>query len=117
MKLEQAQQEFPLGTAFISATKKIKAPLIVTELKYAEHLDREEAIRNIEQTVIKKYNENYHNVFTFKKIKFKPEFSEEVRDLIKERQYLLSIPKDIVEVLGGVIYCGETNTLAEKCEK
>jgi hypothetical protein len=87
--LKEIKKLYPIGSQFFSATKNLKSPLKVSSLRVAEHLDRQEEIRQLK--------ENKSNR--------------------KRLEYLLSLEPDIINSDGGVIYCGETKTWAEKIEQ
>jgi len=84
--LKEIKKLYPTGSQFFSATKNVKSPLTVTSIKFAEHLDRQEEIKQLRESKSNKSRLNY----------------------------LLSLEPDIVNSEGGVIYCGETKTFAEK---
>jgi len=104
------------GTLFLSATKNIKSPLKVTALKKAEHVDRLNRISQLERLMVIVWNENNPPKENYNQIK-EQFFIENCNKLWSERNYLLSLPKDIINSSGGVIYCGETNTWAEIVKK
>ena len=84
--LKEIRKEYPIHTQFYSATKNLKSPLTVGTLKFAEHLDRQEEIKQLKESKSNKSRLNY----------------------------LLSLEPDIVNSKSGLIYCGETKTFAEK---
>jgi hypothetical protein len=84
--IKEIRKEYPTGSQFYSATKNLKSPLTVTSIKFAEHLDRQEEIKQLRESKANKSRLNY----------------------------LLSLEPDIVNSDGGVIYCGERKEWAEK---
>ena len=84
--IKEIRKEYPIHTQFYSATKNLKSPLTVTSIKFAEHLDRQEEIKQLKESKSNKSRLNY----------------------------LLSLEPDIVNSEGGVIYCGESKQWAEK---
>ena len=86
INLKEIKKLYPTGSMFLTATKNLKSPLTVTSIKFAEHLDRQEEIKQLRESKSNKSRLNY----------------------------LLSLEPDIVNSEGGVIYCGETKTFAEK---
>ncbi len=111
--LKQARKNYPSGSLFISATRNIKQPIKITTIGFAKHEDRVEKVKEYEFTIMALYNERIYPkaVQKFSEIKIKSMNQAEL-ELLEERDFLLSIPKDIVNEDGGVIYCGETNTWA-----
>ena len=114
MKLSQAREEFPINSLFLSATGNIKKPLTVVKLMYAQHEDRKERIKNIEKYVLNLHNKNFYPKFvnSFSKLDLSLCGCKEE---LEEREYLLSLKRDIINEEGGVIFCGETNSTAKKC--
>ena len=113
MKIKELKKEFPEGTYFLSATEAIKTPLRVTKIVEARHEDRQNRIRELEREIINRYNEVHDtNHTTFYNVSgYMIGCDEQVREISEIKK----MPKDIVEVSGGVIYCGETNKIAKKC--
>ena len=117
--LKEVKKQYPKGSMFYSATKKIKQPIEITEIKFAEHLERENQIKALENKAITLYNE-YCGAFASKytEVKFNNKHfisDNKIIPILKEEiEYLQSLPKDIVNSDGGVIYCGESNVWAEK---
>ena len=106
--------------SFISATKKLKSPIVITQLVEAQHLDRKERIKNIELHILSVWNEMFYPKYCGKYTKLNfdssSNFFAQIKDLKEERDYLISLKSDIInDDIGGVIYCGETNTWAEIC--
>lgn len=87
--LKEIKKLYPIGSQFLTATKNLKSPLTVSSLRIAEHLDRQEEIRQLKETKTNR----------------------------KRLNYLLSLEPDIINSDGGVIYCGETKTFAEKVKQ
>ena len=118
INLKEIKKLYPTGSMFLTATKKIKQPLKVTEIKYAEHLERENQIKNLQNKVITLYNE-YCGAFATKylEVRFNNRHfildNKIVTTLKEEIEYLQSLPKDIINSDGGVIYDGETDNWAE----
>jgi hypothetical protein len=113
MKLKEIKKDYPVDSWFFSATGKIKRPLKVTELRYANHEERFDRIKELENIILKNYTNNTGMYVNYNKIVFKYSFAKKMLKELKERKYLLYLKRDIVEANGGVIYCGETNTLAK----
>lgn len=110
------KESYEIGTRFYSATGKVKAPLTVTILKTAEHEDRKNRISAIKTYLITTWNMMYPKKYG--KINYEDEnFKKETVRLRTELKYILSLKKDIVNLDGGVIYCGETDTWAEIVER
>lgn len=84
--LRKARKEYPYGTMFLTATENCAIPMKVVGLRLAEHLDRKEKI--------KKLQENGENP--------------------SELRFLLSLKEDIINYEGGLIYDSETDTWARK---
>jgi hypothetical protein len=116
MKLREAKVEFPLESFFYSATGKIKSPIRVTKLKYAEHEDRQNMVSHIENRIVLLSNLENPYQYSFKHLKLKLSFIKKNIEMFRERKEILSMGRDIIESKGGVIYCSETNTTA-KCIK
>ena len=120
--LESVEQKYPIRTYFLSATKNIKKPLRVTGLRYAEHLDRQERIKEMQNKVIELYNEHFNKfAVKYEEVKFSSysflaENENRVMKLKEEIEHLQSLPKDVINSEGGVIYDGENNVWAEKVE-
>lgn len=118
--LKEIKKSYPIGSHFLSATKNIKKPLRVTGLRFAEHLDRESRIKEMQNKVIELYNEHFNKfVVKYEEVKFSSysflaENDNRVMKLKEEVEYLQSLPRDIINSDGGVIYCGENNVWAEK---
>ena len=118
--LKEVKKSYPIGSHFLSATKNIKKPLKVTGLRYAEHLDRQERIKEMQNKVIELYNEHFNKfAVKYEEVKFSSysflaENENRVMKLKEEIEYLQSLPKDVVNSEGGVIYCGETGNWAKK---
>ena len=108
-------KDYTAGTRFFSATGKVKAPLTVTTLKTAEHEDRKNRISNLKTFLMSTWNTMYPKKFG--KMNYEDEeFQKQTKKQRQELKYLLSLGKDIVNLDGGVIYCAETNTWAEKAQ-
>ena len=106
-------KDYTAGTRFFSATGKVKAPLTVTILKTAEHEDRKNRISVLKTFLMSTWNTMYPKKFG--KMNYEDEeFQKQTKKQRQELKYLLSLGKDIVNLDGGVIYCAETNTWAEK---
>jgi len=86
INLKEIKKLYPTGSMFLTATKNLKSPLTVTSIKFAEHLDRQEEIKQLRESKSNKSRLNY----------------------------LLSLEPDIVNSEGGVIYCSESKQWAEK---
>lgn len=116
--LKEIKKQYPIGSYFYSATKNILKPLKVTGLHYAEHSDRESRINGLQKTIIRLYNE-YCGAFATKysEVKFNNRHfildNKSILVLKEEVEYLQSLPRDIINSDGGVIYCGENNVWAE----
>ena len=106
-------KDYTAGTHFFSATGKVKAPLTVTILKTAEHEDRKNRISNLKTFLMSTWNIMYPKKFGKMNYEDK-QFQQQTKKQRQELKYLLSLGKDIVNLDGGVIYCAETNTWAEK---
>ncbi len=117
--LKEIKKSYPIGSHFLSATKNIKKPLKVTGLRYAEHLDRQERIKEMQSKVIELYNEHFNKfAVKYEEVKFSSysflaENDNRVMKLKEEIEYLQSLPKDVINSEGGVIYDGENNVWAE----
>lgn len=117
--LKEIKKSYPIGSHFLSATKNIKKPLRVTGLRFAEHEDRTNRIKEMQNKVIELYNEHFNKfVVKYEEVKFSSysflaENENKVMKLKEEIEYLQSLEKDIVNSDGGVIYCGENNVWAE----
>ena len=117
--LKEIKKQYPIGSHFISATKNIKKPLRVVGLRYAEHLDRQERIKEMQNKVIELYNEHFNKfAVKYEEVKFSSysflaENDNKVMKLKEEIEYLQSLPKDVVNSEGGVVYDGENNVWAE----
>lgn len=115
--LKQARKEYPKDSYFFTATGRINTPIKVTELKVAEHLDRQQEINRLSTEIQKiwleispksaKINKNHSRY---------EEFKQRTVEMRVKRIKLKETPSDIIEVEGGVIYCGETDTWAKKLE-
>ena len=120
--LKEIKKLYPLNSLFLSATKNIKKPLRVTGLRYAEHLDRHERIKEMQNKVIELYNEHFNKfAVKYEEVKFSSysflaENENRVMKLKEEIEHLQSLPKDVINSEGGVIYDGENNVWAEKVE-
>lgn len=117
--LKEIKKSYPIGSHFLSATKNIKKPLRVTGLRFAEHEDRTNRIKEMQNKVIELYNEHFNKfAVKYEEVKFSSysflaENENKVMKLKEEIEYLQSLEKDIVNSDGGVIYCGENNVWAE----
>ena len=117
--LKEIKKSYPIGSHFLSATKNIKKPLKVTGLRYAEHLDRQERIKEMQNKIIELYNEHFNKYLLryedvkFSNYSFLAENENRVMKLKEEIEYLQSLPKDVINSEGGVIYDGENNVWAE----
>ena len=117
--LKEIKKLYPIGSHFLSATKNIKKPLRVVSLRYAEHEDRSNRIKEMQNKVIELYNEHFNKfAVKYEEVKFSSysflaENDNRVMKLKEEIKYLQSLPKDIVNSEGGVVYCGENNVWAE----
>jgi len=120
--LKEIKKQYPLNSMFLTATKNIKKPLRVTGLRYAEHEDRSNRIKEMQNKVIELYNEHFNKfAVKYEEVKFSSysflaENDNRVMKLKEEIEYLKSLPKDVVNSEGGVVYCGENNVWAEKVE-
>ena len=114
MEIKEARKLFPKGTEFLSATNNLRIPLRVTTLLVANHTDRKNKIKELELNILALWNtENPKRVVDFfRKV---PKSFQISQKEFEEREFLLSLPSDIVNEEGGVIWCGETNTLAKLC--
>jgi hypothetical protein len=118
--LKEINKAYPTETYFLSATKNIKKPLKVVNLRYAEHEDRTNRIKEMQSKVIELYNEHFNKfALKYEEVKFSSysflaENENRVMKLKEEIEYLQSLPKDVINSEGGVIYCGENNVWAEK---
>lgn len=114
--LDTIRKQYPKGSMFLTATKKIKKPLEVVTLEFAKHEDRENLIKEMQNKIIESYNERFNKfAVKYEEVKFSnPSFLEQVLRLKEEIEHLQSLPKDIVNSEGGVIYDGENNVWAEK---
>lgn len=119
--LKDARKKYPTNSIFFTATGKIKQGLKVVILKQAEHEDRQNEIQSIKNKCLSIYREMYPPLDTFEKLKNafkeKPDFISATKKLVERMDYLMSLEKDIINSEGGVIYCGETQTWAEKVQK
>lgn len=118
-QLKIARIEYPPTTSFLTATGMLdKRPLIVTSLKVANHFDRLEQIKGLEAHILSVHNNMFPRRFRnkYSKIDFSvcSSFLAEIKNEKEERDYLISLKSDIIEIEGGVVYCGETNTWASK---
>ena len=117
LNLEKARINYTVGTRFISATKNVKSPLSVSFLKVANHFDRAELIKSLEEFILVKHNFTFPKRFKnkYNKIDFSvcSSFLREIEKEKDERDYLISLEFDIVEDSGGVIYCGENKEWAK----
>ena len=117
--LKEIKKSYPIGSHFLSATKNIKKPLRVTGLRFAEHEDRSNRIKEMQNKVIELYNEHFNKfAVKYEEVKFSSysflaENENKVMKLKEEIEYLQSLEKDIVNSDGGVIYCGENNVWAK----
>ena len=117
--LKEIKKQYPTGSHFLTATKNIKKPLKVTGLRCAEHLDRQERIKEMQNKVIELYNEHFNKFAVkyeegkFSSYSFLAEKDNRVMKLKEEIEYLQSLPKDVINSEGGVIYDGENNVWAE----
>lgn len=121
INLKEIKKQYPKNSLFFSATKNIKQPLQVFTIKFAEHLDRESRIKEMQDKVIELYNEYCGEFATkYSEVRFNNRHfivdNKIVLKLKEEIEYLESLPKDIVNSEGGVIYCGENDVWAEKIE-
>ena len=117
MELKEIKKLYPVGSLFYSATNNLKQPLVVTELRFANHTDRYNRVREINRIILETYNKLFHPQTKQKlqKEDYKnQEFFKEIEKIYREKKYLLSLPKDIVNEEGGVIYCSETDTYARR---
>ena len=120
--LKEIKKQYPIGSYFITATKNIKKPLRVTGLRFAEHEDRSNRIKEMQNKVVELYNEHFNKfAVKYEEVKFSSysflaENDSKVMKLKEEIEYLQSLPKDIVNSEGGVIYDGENNRWAEVVE-
>jgi len=120
--LKEIKKLYPIGSHFLSATKNIKKPLKVTGLRFAEHEDRSNRIKEMQNKVIELYNKHFNKyLLRYEEVKFSSysflaENDNRVMKLKEEIEYLKSLPKDVVNSEGGVVYCGENNVWAEKVE-
>ena len=120
--LKEIKKVYTTGSMFLTATKNIKKPLKITSLRFAEHLDRQERIKEMQNKVIELYNEHFNKfAVKYEEVKFGSysflaENDNRVMKLKEEIEYLQSLPKDVINSEGGVIYDGENNVWAEKVE-
>ena len=118
--LKEIKKQYPIGSHFLSATKNIKKPLKVTGLRFAEHEDRSNRIKEMQNKVIELYNEHFNKfAVKYEEVKFSSysflaENENRVMKLKEEIEHLQSLPKDVINSEGGVVYCGENNVWAEK---
>lgn len=114
-----ARKNYKKETYFLSATKNIKKPLKVTGLRFAEHEDRSNRIKEMQNKVIELYNEHFNKfAVKYEEVKFSSysflaENDNRVMKLKEEIEYLQSLPKDVINSEGGVIYDGDNNVWAE----
>lgn len=111
-----AKKRYKKGSYFYTATKNIKVPLKVIELKTAQHEDRRSEIAFLEHSILRewllispksaKINKNHRHYQTF---------LNKTETLRKRVEDLEAVGSDIVDAEeGGVIYCGTNNVWAEK---
>jgi|TARA_R110000782_G_C14752041_1_gene407267 hypothetical protein len=120
--LKEAKQKYKVGDLFITATKNIRKPLKVAQLKEAEHEDRKNEILYLKDKCLSLYREftPYKPKDKFENLEedFKKEgtFKDKTKDILERLEYLLSLENDIVNTDGGVIFCGETLEWSELCQ-
>lgn len=119
--LEKAKKEYKFGEYFLSATNNLKSPIRIGIIDEAKHEDRVNEIANIKQWCLDLYRSMNPNQAKDKfekldyKFKHNAEFFKNTRKQIARMEYIHSLEKDIVNLDGGVIYCGETKVWAKKC--
>lgn len=116
-KYKQALRDYPKDSYFYTATGRIDSPLKVTELKVAEHLDRQQEINRLSTEIQKIWLEISPKSAKINKEHSRyEEFKQRTVEMRVKRKRLKETPPDIIELEGGIIYCGETNTWAKKLE-
>lgn len=112
--LKQAKANYPKGTLFYSATKNLKRPLEVVELKIAKHEDRMNEIQELKMHILSTYNALYPNKRKDFYKKLNGLLTDDVfKPFLRRLEELEAEGFDIVNEEGGVIYCADTNSWAE----
>lgn len=116
MKTEQlklAKLKYPKRSQFLTATGLCKFPMTVTEVRLALHEDRVNEIEDIKESLVREWlNISPKSASINKKHKLYNEYLEKVADMKLRLEELKSLPSDIVNDEGGVLFDASTDRWA-----
>jgi len=112
-----ARKKYSRQSLFLSATGKIKSPITVINVQEALNEDRVNEVKETQKNILSIWNTLYPKrpKDCFRKLDFKDHvFENIVKEPLLKLELLKSSEKDIINLEGGVIFCGETLTWAKK---